>query len=559
MSLQTIIEIGKKIRQSDQALSYHRYVKKATSVKDFKEYKVLNFSVDTEFNIDFDSKEIVENDNLKEKFYFLKFRTGEADTYVKYIFGDFCSDYFKLADSSKKANSLYSKDSFERGITDAEKIGLVEINKFRNSLDKILNDILNELEAEENWYVHFSFQNKHWYQLTEIYEKINEAILQNFIKEEDGNLSLDSFLTRTLIGSASRLTDFDEKNTFKNKRFKNIEEVKDLLFGLDFHLKYKLREDNIFINLLPKGNIEAEDIINYFANKDLSFTIEQEEENETDSYLAPALSHNIKNIIRYDILFSKDSKPIGVDLIEINDVGKNQLNEVQKKISAIKERMQKQGFNTKFLGIKSALKNLFEKEKFKNHLLRVLPKIYQNSYYEDPFLLPTLLQKAELYTRSPERYPSKKKNLDGFYPYQNLRKYFYFLSNLQKNNNLMKLKESPSFVMGKHLGILAKPFASWRDNCPIKTFEKNYVGQLSKKINDLDSLNKFTYYLMEKLTMHERNYKNQKESYQSLINTLKDLEPKNYNNSECALGFFESYYQYIKKEEETIETENQQF
>lgn len=555
MSLQTVIELGKKIRKSDKALAYHRYVRKAPFGDKKRVFRYFQLEVNDKFQIDLSSrKEIEEEDFIREKLFYLAYRTGEADTYVKYIFGDFCSDYFKLADASKKASSLYAQHSLARGKVNAAEMSSPIIDTFRNSLSSIIDDLLSFLEPNEHWYVNFNFQGKQWYELTDTYELLNEAILSNFIKEEDGRISLDAFLVRTLIGASSRLPDFKPENTFKTKQFGSIEEVKDLLFGLDFYLKgYKIREDDIMINMLPKGNISAEDIITFFSKWD---KLEFENELEvTDSFLAPALDHSIKNIEKYDIIFSKESKPIGLDLLEINDVDKNLLQKTQGRIIETKQLMKEQGFNIQYLGIKYSLKSLFDGKKYKNHLLKVLPKIYQNTYHQDALLLPTFLQKAEYLTRNPQKATKKGKDNDGRYPYWNLRKHFFFLIHLQKNNNLMSIFQTKSYKMGLALGKMANPFAAYQQDCPIKSFEKNNVGLLSRKISSVDNIVKFANQINEQLRMHResravKGEKGNKEpylikSYKSFLDNLKELEEskkEKYNKDYCELGFFETYY-----------------
>lgn len=555
MSLQTVIELGKTIRQSDKALAYHRYVRKAPFGDKKRIFRYFQLDVNDKFEIDLNSrKEIEEEDFISEKLFYLAYRTGEADTYVKYIFGDFCSDYFKFADDKKNASSLYAQHSLDRGKVNAAEMSSPIIDSFRNSLAAIIDELLLFLEPIEHWYIHFNFQGKQWYELTETYELLNEAILSNFIKEVDGNISLDAFLVRTLIGASSRLPDFKSENTFKTKQFSSIEEVKDLLFGLDFYLKgYKIREDDIMINMLPKGNISAADIITFFEKKkQLEF---ENEEEATDSFLAPALDHTIQNIEKYDIIFSKESKPIGLDLLEINDVDKNLLKKTQDRIIETKKLMKAQGFNINYLGIKYSLKSLFESKKYKNHLLRVLPKIYQDTYYQDALLLPTFLQKAEYLTRNPQKASKKGNDKNGRYPYWNLRKHFFFLIHLQKQNNLMSIFKSRSYKIGLALGKMANPFAAYREDCPIKSFEKNNVGLLSRKITTIDNLVKFANQLNEKLRLHRetnavKGKKGNKEpylikSYKSLLENLKELElskSEKYNKDYCELGFFETYY-----------------
>src|SRR5690606_17623209 len=114
-----------------------------------------------------------------------------------------------------------------------------KLSAFRASLEKSLNQLLQLFSEKEYCYIHFNFHGKSWYD-TEIFGEVENAIVSNFIKEENGNISLTAFLTRTLAESEGRLPDFELSNTFKAKRFNSLEEVKDLLYGLDFQQKSKV-------------------------------------------------------------------------------------------------------------------------------------------------------------------------------------------------------------------------------------------------------------------------------------------------------------------------------
>ena len=76
--------------------------------------------------------------------------------------------------------------------------------------------------------------------------------------------------------------------------------------------------------------------------------------------------------------------------------------------------------------------------------------------------------------------------------------------------------------------ILAKPFAAWRDDCPIKSFEKSYVGNLTRRIASLEEVTKFSDFLNQKLTIHERAYKGEKEAFLSVVETIKNFKER-YN------------------------------
>ena len=551
MSLDTILAIGTKIRKMDKALEYHRYVRKAPILrmqgKKEIHYKHFKINVNEQFEIDIESFVHHEDEDLiKQKFYYLAYRTSEADTYVKYIFGDICSDYFKFADTSKKGD--YAKNSFDRGIGDAAKVNSPVIEAFRSNLSKSLDTILTKIEASiqegEKWYIHFDFSGKSWYELTETFEKINEAILGNFIKtDKENNISLSAFLVRTLIESEGALPGFDLKNSYKTKRFENIEEVKNLLYGIGFGLKHKIREDDIKINLLPKGDdLTGEDIVDFFKPKKDSDEQKYQitGQIDLDDLLAPGINDN-KNIISYDIVFSKESKPIGIDILELKDVEKNQLRKVQQKITKVLIKMEEEGFFRENLNIRFSLKNIFDKQKYKKHLLKVLPLIYKDAYREDLVLLPAFLQKCEYGVRNEDKYKT--------YPY--LKRYFYFLMKLQKYDNMIKITETQSYQLGLQLGLLAQPFSGGRI---IKSFEKNYVGNLLRRITNIDDLVAFSNYINEKLTIHNKAYPNLKQAF-LVLNEIVDSMDEKYDKNHCAFGFFKSYYTFGKPEEKNTESD----
>ena len=105
----------------------------------------------------------------------------------------------------------------------------------------------------------------------------------------------------------------------------------------------------------------------------------------------------------------------------------------------------------------------------------------------------------------------------------------------------MLITETKSYAIGQCLGTMAKQFAAWRDDCPIKSFEKSYVGNLTRRIASLDDVAVLCDFLNQKLTMHERLYPDVKNAYLQLTDLLRQFDER-YNKHHCSLGFFESYY-----------------
>jgi hypothetical protein len=98
-------------------------------------------------------------------------------------------------------------------------------------------------------------------------------------------------------------------------------------------------------------------------------------------------------------------------------------------------------------------------------------------------------------------------------------------------------KNSQSYQAGLLLGRMAQPL-----NRKIASFEKNYVGLLSRRISDRQGLIKFANFINEKLAIHDVAYPNLKQSFVSLASLISNMSDKEYHKNSCAFGFFESYF-----------------
>lgn len=313
MSLQTIIQIGHKIRNElskEESLQYHRFVKKAPEYSAKQPYSFYQIDVKPNYQIDFHSiREVTDENVLKNKYYYLKFKTGEADAMTKYMFGDIAfPEFFKLGDPNNNAAG-FRLNSFLRGKEDASTIPNEKLKTFRLSLEKDLEILLNLLKEKEYCYIHFNYSGKCWYE-TDVFGDVENAIVSNLVKVENGYLSLTSFLTRTLVESDGRLPDFNISNTHKAKFFKDLEEVKDLLYGLDFQQKSKVNAGKeIMINMLPKGELSAQGILAYYEKKS-NYDFNNQQPEDIDPFAEPFDNPEIDGIEKYDIVFSKRSNLI---------------------------------------------------------------------------------------------------------------------------------------------------------------------------------------------------------------------------------------------------------
>ena len=584
MSLDTVLQIGKIYRENENAWKYHEQInhvmKDVEAISKNKDrdgnpittyfYEIPVVNRGDEFIFDFENKSEIVDEDKKTNLYYLNFKTSKKDASKRYLFGDiFYSCYTdkkgKLVENGNyRMNGTWSKKSSFLLCEDvAQNINNQFIQKFRNEFRKNLVIIENLLKAQNSIVLHFNFDGKRWLDMPGIIDIIDNILIINLIPEhvESEKVVLDKYLYKTLGGVTPG---FSEDNKYKNKLFTR-DEIKSLMYAGKATENPILRLGSIGIIALPHSEkLSPESVINFFErNKSFPDNIDEEinkEDNvidaidneDFDPFFVDFVNNDFDDTVKFDIVFTNiPASPSGVyvDLIEVSDVEKSLLKYINKNIRE-KAREIENMANCEFPNMKSTLhfyigssfKNIYgdvtkEKKRFQSHLLKVLPKIYADNYYEDPMLLPAFIDKAEYNIR------------EGGKNFTTLKYDLYFLMNIQKNNPLMKITESKSYALGKNLGIMAKQFAAWRDDCPIKSFEKSYVGNLSRRISSIEELVKFASFINEKLVMHGRLFPEVKNAYEELVETIENFGNEKYNKYNCALGFFTSYYETQKKSE----------
>ena len=175
MSLDTVLKIGKALRNSNNSLKYFKYVQPCPKDKKGNYPLCLSFKVDNDFSIDFNSVSIIP-ENQRDKLYYLTFKTSDSDGLVKYIYGDIFYETIGSVKDSKPVVSekgyyrlpnpnnskAYQSGSFDRGNNDYNSI--IKKNKVADlecirvkMLDNIvtIETILRYVSAVE-----FYFDNK---------------------------------------------------------------------------------------------------------------------------------------------------------------------------------------------------------------------------------------------------------------------------------------------------------------------------------------------------------------------------------------------------------------
>jgi hypothetical protein len=585
MSLETVIKIGHVFRHSKEGLNRHRYINQSKKDIDRWEktktslsssmspviYQLPVVELETELIFDWQNLSKISDEDKIKSLQYLNFKTSDRDSTKKYLFGDIVYAHYKVKKEDEKqkeeGNYQLSSDkkvsSFFRGDEVSNNLKGTFIGKFRDSFRKDILKIEALLEQNEAVVIHFAFENQqNWFEVEDALNLVNKKLMEEFVAEDKATkkISLQKALFKTISGGAKSdavggvMPNFNDANNYKVKAFDSVEQVIDLLYGIGIseYIKIRVAKD-LGLVVLPNGdNLDANSLTRFYSrvnNLDLEVTAEEDiaEENiidnDSDLLFNDLVENDFDDTIKFDIIFTKPpagSSP-SIDLLEISSIQKSLLKEVNSKVNSIKSNLKSQ-FLTEYprakkpllLDIKfSFLKILSDKtkaeKKYHFHLLKVLPQIYSDAYYNDPIIFPAFIEKVERNIRNDEQ---------GY----NLLKYdFYFLMNLQKIDNLMAITNTKSYALGTYLGTMADPFAAWRTDCPIKSFEKHYVGNLTRRITDLNDIMKFSVFLNEKLTIHEKMYLDKKIAYQNLIQAIGNFDEK-YDKNACALGFFASYF-----------------
>jgi hypothetical protein len=565
--LETLLHIGKTLRAAER-MRHHRYIKPAPLSEPKSPVKYLSLPVGEDYEFDFENISEITSDHVqRNELFYLAFKSGEADSLVKYIFGDILYGvdkkgkelgYYRM--KNEKTNA-FGDSSFIRAKEDAKVFNGSQIEKFRAAFEKSIDEIeplLVREGQEKQVFLHFDFNGKHWHEFKDEVEAINQKLLADFLEEQNNSYVLRKFIYKTLLPGTSHAPGFSEANNYKAKAFKSHDEVMDLLYALTYSKKALISERNIKIVVLPKGdNLQASHIEDFFNRKGLEDS-EQAEENINkvnstateqdllDSLFEPVLEHTADSITQFDFVFSKkggSASTPDVDMIEVAGVERSFLERVSKRVKfartpLLEERNKHHPKRPKqFAGldIRKSFLNILgdvttDKKKYQSHLFKVLPQIYTDTYHRDDVLLPAFIEKTEYNIRSAT-------------PDYNLLKYdYYFLARLQNTNGddpMDEMRNSKNYQAGLLLGKMAQPLRK-----EIASFEKNYVGLLSRRISDKQGLIKLANFINEKLAIHNVAYSNLKQASVQLAGIIADMNDAEYRKNQCAFGFFEGYFTY---------------
>lgn len=607
MSLETILKIG-KIYKSENVLDEHRYVNKMSDdIKAIAKNKDRNgqptptvlYSIpvrkDEEglWHIHVSEKseiDVLDEDKISTLRY-LNYKTSDKDSDKKYLFGSIIFSSIKKGDKiTEGGNYRLATDkkpsSFYRGKEDVLKVKSVVIQSFSKSFEENISELENLLKSHPAVGLCFDFDGKQWFEVEGVIDAVNQKLIGEFVVERtltDGKkvFTLGKSLFKTIKsplfdrernlfndpdGIGGVMPGFRNTGGHKIRTFNSVDEITELFYAINTaEKKFVKRIQEVGIMALPKSeNLTLRQLTNFFENKanfedteeklvkDLDMGIVK----DVDDIFDALINNDLPNDVSFDIVFMKPpgmSTP-SIDLIEISNLQRSFLREIYQNIRTKRQQVEaelsKENDKLKLrFQITDSFKSLFDNrtkdlKKYQSHLLKILPQIYSDTYFRDPVLFPLFIEQVEYDIRNYEKQPQ----------YLILKYHFRFLSTIQKENNMEEITTSQSYKLGKSLGIMSRPFAAWRDNCPIKSFEKSYVGNLSRRISGLDDAVVLFNYLNEKLAIHEVNYPDQRNAATEFTEIRKQFRG-GYDRNQCAFGFFDGYFSKDKKESDS-QTEN---
>lgn len=402
-------------------------------------------------------------------------------------------------------------------------------------------------------FIHFEFYpKKHWHQFEKSFNLIKRKLNSEILDLSKNGLVPSKSIYRTLCSGNDKndiqFPSFDINNRYKSFAFKDDSEFENFLYADTVINKpfMRLYGTNIDMFVFPvfldyEEEITAKDYDEFFFAKKDELRIAAEP-------LFPAfLNDEIEKIKRFDFVFSDSSGNTVNDLIEISGIEKSKLVLIRQRILNIASeiyQLRKEQFKTDkdlpTLTITNSFRNILgnvqadsktgktiikANNKYQSHLLKILPLIYTENYYQDDILINAFIQNIQTSIRT------------GDSKYNFLKYDLIFLLQIQNTNeNYMALTESTSYQIGLKMGKLAKPLKK-----KINSFEKSYVGLLTRRVSTHQDCIAFLNEIDEMLVRHGKSWP---QTSAEVHNKLSQITLKDYNKEEIAFGFFEGYFKY---------------
>ena len=438
------------------------------------------------------------------------------------------------------------------------------INKeiYKKKLEK-----LSEAKSEEELlllnsasiFLHFSYvdgngDEKSWYDFSNSLQLITRMMIKKYVenvKENKERIVLNKSLWPTICSGDEtndiQIPKFDKENRYKTRVFTESE-IEDLFYGVTYAEKNgkKISDSEYKLIVLPCGdNLKAKDL-KLFQEKRNEPAIVSANEYKDD--LISSIFGVSSTFTSFDFIFVKNggTKP-DTYLIELSNIARSNLNRVISRIC--KKAYQVYAGRNKEIKVDMSLSiccksfsnllgdvqldsrgkvKIAASKKYESHILKVLPLIYKGDYYNDPSLLHSFVTNVESAIRLG----------GGQFWYEILKYDLMFILSIQNNkqNKFMEIINSASFMLGVKIGKMAKPLKK-----AIGSFEKNYVGLLSRRVSTKDDCIRFISDISQKLVMHDGMWATM---CAEVCDDLAKLPETEYDKDELSFGFLDGYFKY---------------
>lgn len=403
-------------------------------------------------------------------------------------------------------------------------------------------------------FLHFSYEDgngdeKSWYDFSNTFELVTQKMLKEYVAETNGGLVLNKNLWHTICSGDKKndiqFPNFAWENRYKTRGFTESD-IEDLFYGVTYAKKGKMISGSEYkLIVLPFGkNLKADDLKLFIEKKNESSIILSNE--YSDDLISSALGSS-STFTSFDFIFVRNggTKP-DTDLIEISNITRSTLNRVDLRNKSIAHQVYSERNNEikvdMSLSICKSLTNLLgdvqldatgkvkitASKKYESHILKVLPLIYKENYYNDPYLLHSFVTNVESATRIG----------DGSFWCKILKYDLMFILSIQNNkqNKYMEITNSASFKLGVKIGKMAKPLKN-----SIGSFEKNYVGLLSRRVSTKEDCIRFVTDISQKLVMHDGIWATM---CAEVCDDLANLSETEYDKDKLSFGFLDGYFKY---------------
>lgn len=418
-------------------------------------------------------------------------------------------------------------------------------------------------------FLHFSYEDgngdeKSWYDFSNTLELVIREMHKKYVEDVKGNkerLVLKKSRWPTICSGDEKndiqFPNFDLGNRYKTRVFTESE-IEDLFYGVTYAKKNgKKISDKYKLIVLPCGdNLKAEDLKLFQEKRNESAIVSA---NEYKDDLISSILEDSSTFTSFDFIFARTerTKPDDTYLMEISNITRSALNRVNKRNKEIADKVyaernkeieidkleRNKEIKEDYSPICNSFRNLLgdvqmnnttgkvkiaASKKYESHILKVLPLIYKENYYNDPYLLHSFVTNVESATRLG----------DGSFWCKILKYDLMFILSIQNNkqNKFMEITNSCSFKLGFKIGKMAKPLGK-----AIGSFEKNYVGLLSRRVSTKEDCIRFVTDLCQKLVMHDSVWSVMSAE---VFDDLAKLPEDKYDKDELSFGFLDGYFKY---------------